>query len=663
MSIWRLYLFVAGLVAAMFVVVAPAWSATNNFEFVVEAKPGLKLEFIGYDKSGVQRFRVKAEPEFRKGKVAYVARVDEAIIFARPIAKWCVTDATGKWAALPEGTNELCDEHPRDNGGSFLFAVTPPPAEQPMPLLAGAEGCVQEALGTLGYFSPQLSDDPAEATRRAAIRFVAFQDKDPGLPLFSKKTAQRWCDTLVPLVAGKQATPLPEAFARTSFGPDVSVEVARDSAAGLIESRDYLVAKTGFFLKAAPAVYISSDAEWLTGGYAAETDLPERDRASRTTQFAACNGGEANLGMLYMCASSKVFSEDWYGGGVRSQRAYALAHEYVHVMQMTLAGPTPPGCCDEQQQVQQRGPVWLVEGAAEYLAFLLLRDGKRMDFTKEMTWQIKNAQELGLSLKELETRSGFSANPSGSAVSMVAAHDLVGRRGADGLMAFWQNLEDDKPWEEAFEKSFGISVAAFYEEFENADPAFVTPREAVACVQKALNALGFDAGAPDGVLGRGTKAAFAKYAEANQQALGGVNDLDEKRSASLCLHFARKQPIDTEADAVAERLAKQATMALAITSDADAKFRVVLADKAGRGLHGSSLFTPLAERGEIMQQVRFPYYLAREASMVCLKLEDGWRARHRTGKEIGATPCQAIDPAIGTLGLVLPFIVEPVTAD
>lgn len=182
--------------------------------------------------------------------------------------------------------------------------------------------------------------------------------------------------------------------------------------------------------------------------------------------FTGCHGGEAGYGFMFMCAKSDVFSGDWFGSGRPAQRAFALAHEYFHMLQYERAVGSLDGCCTGVNTLATLGPQWLVEGAAEYIAFRLLGDSGRLNLKREIDWHTQKAAEVGSSLEDMQTREGYYAEQRASSAGMIAAHLLAERAGLKALASFYGEMGAGKKWDEAFEAAFGITPEAFSAEYE-----------------------------------------------------------------------------------------------------------------------------------------------------------------------------------------------------
>jgi hypothetical protein len=647
------------LLSALLCLFAAPALAAGNFEFDIPAPPGLELTIKGYAADGTQTFSATtSDMRERDGTSFYVTVVDEQIIFANRPARLCVTDPSGTWEALPEGKTEVCDEHPSEVRGTYTFVPTAETAvaDTPAPLTTTL-GCAADLLTSTGYLKPDAHVGADEAVRRAAARFSAVQARDPKLPRLEADTLRAWCERFAALPKSSM-TPVPALLTSLNFGSDVSPGVARDTASGLLEAAAYIEAATGYRLGVAPAIFVSADPGWMTDAFVAETNLPANQWPERRAQFAACNGGEANYRMLFMCTSSRVFSEDWFGAGHKAQRAYALAHELFHVVQNELVGKQPDGCCDEQQFLGRLGPVWLIEGSAEYVAFRLLSDSGRMKLDREMKNQANNAKKASGRADDFELRSAYFSDPMAPSVGMVATQDLIGTVGLSSLTQFWAELGRGSAWPSAFRRAFGIAPNAFY---AGGDKLLRTPGTASEfgrCVQGALAALGYKSGPIDGVIGKGTKARFADYL-AGQKKLGKDWELTPQTSATFCLYLAHEHGLDEETESLADKLGTRFTAAFALDVPPESIDSVQLIDLGQKVLASTQMLTdaPGARDGRALKQARFPYPVAQDAVALCLTVKNGWTVIGSDGRS-RPSDCRAIAPALGTLGLVVPFDVK-----
>ena len=626
----------------------------DNFAFAVPGEPGLQLSISGYDAAGSPMFFSRSDQvETYMGAPHYIVRVDEVIFANKTLARWCVVGLAGR-------NVELCDTNPHETRGTYLFAATTPEPEQPdEPETADSTlACAAAALQAAGYLAPGQDIDPAEAIRRAALRFAAVQKDDPKLPELGDDTLEQWCDRFA-AVEKAGITPLPPLLGELNFGPDVSVPLARETAAALLQADRVLDIVVGYRLKEPPAIYISADAGWMTDGYAERTPLQPGERQQREAQFAACNGGEANFRVMFMCTESKVFSEDWFGVGARTQHAFALVHELFHVVQNELIGPAAGGCCNETQSLSRIGPTWLVEGGAEYVAFHLLAASGWKNLGKEMQHQAAEAEKSGLTASDVELRGAYYANGDASFVGLAATYELLGTTGPQALPRFWAALGKGNDWQTAFEAAFGITAQSFYEAGDRRVADAVSPGEMVQCLQGALNHLGFDAGPVDGDLGRGTRAALEAYAAKHASVFARYQLDSDERAGPVCLYLARQHGLDDASGGIAERLGRQATFALAFGADPEAVGSMAVRDYGGNTLTETDVLATIkrASDGAMIRSVRLPYLLAKDGVEACMRTADGWIIKGNDGKNYKAS-CDRIDPVFGTRGIVIDYRIE-----
>jgi peptidoglycan hydrolase-like protein with peptidoglycan-binding domain len=456
--------------------VSPAVAA-GNFEFVVPGEAGLKLKITGYRPDGSEMFAATSDQlEMRDGKGAYIVRIDETML-KDGVARWCAEDETGSWSALKDhaGATMVCDDKPSETRGSYMFkpgTVVTAAAEQPSqaPTVAAmtsaeATTCVQAGLNSLGYDAGPADGHMGKRTFGAAAQFAARQ-AGAGYPELTDQSGAEWCTRLTASIADGSAAGPADDVARLRFGPDVDSGVIRDVQAGMDDIAAYFTAEFGDALKTPGTIYVSADAKWLTDAYVAHLNVGQGIRAGKMQHFSGCHGGEAGYGFMFMCSKSDVFDGDWFGSGRQAQRTFAMAHEYFHMLQYERAVGSLENCCSGINTLKMLGPQWLVEGAAEYVAFRLLGDSKRMNFKREIEWHTQKAAEVGSTLEAMQTREGYYAEPRASSAGMIAAHLLAERAGFASLGQFYAEIGSGKDWTTAFEAAFGLSPAGFAEAYE-----------------------------------------------------------------------------------------------------------------------------------------------------------------------------------------------------
>ncbi len=453
--------------------VIPAFA--GNFEFVVPGEAGLTLSIAGYSSDGSEMFAaISNNAETRDGNSVYIVRIDENILKSTRLAKWCVTEATGKWSTAAGSTQQICDEAPSEMRGSYLFVapkVTASAAAAPdaAPALAmtdkDATACVQSGLNSIGYAAGPSDGLLGRGTAAASAAFAANQSEGTW-PDLTKDSATTWCTQLTTaLEQGKAVGPIDD-IALLRFGPDVDAGTIEHTIAGMKDIHAYYSESLGGALKTPGTIYISSDAQWLTDHYVDHLQMGEGIRSGKLANFLGCHGGEAGPGFMFFCAKSDVFSGDWFGSGLAAQRTFGLAHEYFHMLQYERAYGRLEGCCDGRNTVEKVGPQWLVEGAAEYVAFKILGDSGRMNFAREIDWHTQKAAEVDVPLSKMQTREGYYAEPLASSAGMIAAHMLAETSGFPALAEFYNHMGAGQSWDTAFETAFGMTPEAFYESYE-----------------------------------------------------------------------------------------------------------------------------------------------------------------------------------------------------
>jgi hypothetical protein len=139
------------------------------------------------------------------------------------------------------------------------------------------------------------------------------------------------------------------------------------------------------------------------------------------------------------------------------QRREAMFHEWVHIVQQ-LESPFRPG------------PVWLVEGSAEWAAWdaiFRLHLASRSTIG-HMLAQIATGVDPDRKLKEMEGQNFYRHDPDGRdyALAYTAVESLDPSRGWRTIIAFYRALGNGDLWQTAFRRAFKTSVTRFYRSFE-----------------------------------------------------------------------------------------------------------------------------------------------------------------------------------------------------
>lgn len=174
--------------------------------------------------------------------------------------------------------------------------------------------------------------------------------------------------------------------------------------------------------------------------------------------------GEAVGGQITTYTSHPAWREQY----PPLRRVEHAAHEYFHLMQEDLIGT--------RLDRAEAGPVWLVEGSAEYVGFLALASKGVVSYDGVRAYHQANVAfgPLLPLLEDLESRQAFYAAPQGSAYSLsaLAVEILVAERGVGSLGDYFAGLGRSVAWDAAFADAFGQTPGDFYATLEGLRPGF-----------------------------------------------------------------------------------------------------------------------------------------------------------------------------------------------
>ncbi len=150
-------------------------------------------------------------------------------------------------------------------------------------------------------------------------------------------------------------------------------------------------------------------------------------------------------------------------------RLGTLAHEYFHLWQDHLSGTTGvPG----SKTVPRQGPIWLIEGCAEYIEDVVL------EFHGMKSPRTIPYVPLSAPLMEMESRGGADETFEGGEyyLGYHACRYLEKKAGRDAVVrTYWEGLRKGGTWQENFKTTFGIAREEFYTEFEGVRRLTPTP--------------------------------------------------------------------------------------------------------------------------------------------------------------------------------------------
>lgn len=214
-------------------------------------------------------------------------------------------------------------------------------------------------------------------------------------------------------------------------------------------------------------------------------------------------------------------------------------HEYAHEVQRQYTSYTRALVRDRSEIVAINGPRWLVEGTAIAFAsdysYRGLRSGILINLIRENATRFSGRSLSTLRHGDAPEKEIFSRYAS------LAGYMVARKKGLSGIIKFWEKMARSD-WETAFATTFGLSIDAFYREFDWQKP---TPKQSfkapittandpgIACVQQQLTAYKINVGPIDGLYGRktfrGTKKLIEKY-----PSLADLDDLTRDNGLMWC---------------------------------------------------------------------------------------------------------------------------------
>ena len=141
-------------------------------------------------------------------------------------------------------------------------------------------------------------------------------------------------------------------------------------------------------------------------------------------------------------------------------------HELLHIYQYALSDYE--GFSPTNWDIRAEVSWWLIEGGAEFLLNRAFAKGGIWTYEQRRAENARIAATVDSTLAEMETITGFQAPPNDDEYSLseMAAELLAAESGEASLLAIWELLGPDTPWQEAFKTTFGMTVEEFYHIFE-----------------------------------------------------------------------------------------------------------------------------------------------------------------------------------------------------
>lgn len=229
------------------------------------------------------------------------------------------------------------------------------------------------------------------------------------------------------------------------------VTLVRDAIA---MANGYFSARLNRTLAANFKVYIYGDLEGIASAYASHTGNPI-DFARNV--WASSTAVTQSRGLFVYTGSSSWTASD------ALRRRKITSHEAFHLLQGELAGPSTLD--SGFTNVPVAGPRWLIEGAAEYVAYRALAENNLIDFNSILARWTSVTRGISAPLAQLEAANGWTGVNGVYDLTPLAVSRLIATAGEPALVAYWEAIGRGTAWQTAFQNAFGKTVDAFYADF------------------------------------------------------------------------------------------------------------------------------------------------------------------------------------------------------
>lgn len=250
------------------------------------------------------------------------------------------------------------------------------------------------------------------------------------------------------------------------FGPDVTAgdraNVQEWTAYGVALQERLLGRRFTRF-----TILASRDARWLA----------KEDCRTRPPGMPDCVGQQteiyrdALMGGCYPApvkvACTLVFSFAVRGLTTDAFRGWQFAHEAHHVLHGQIHPTAWRATQVPSDRVWATGPVWLLEGAANYVGWQVqFERGISTYETERAEWE-EWSRRIDLPLERLETVAVSDRTLNAYQLYSLALDELI-KLAPDGpraITAYYRATAQGTAWKTAFRQAFGLSVTSFYRAF------------------------------------------------------------------------------------------------------------------------------------------------------------------------------------------------------
>jgi hypothetical protein len=177
----------------------------------------------------------------------------------------------------------------------------------------------------------------------------------------------------------------------------------------------------------------------------------------------------ANPGSAIFC----ITNTGWTQVGPLLQTKIAI-HEVFHLLQYEVGWISTPAV---------QGPVWFLEGAAEFVGFSALADRGQLPLATSRGCNLRawanynNAGAPLAPLSALESPQQWGTTPGPRYTAAFTAVDQLqaGAGGIASLRTFWTRRAAGDDWPTAFQSAFNTSISSFYAQFPGYASALPVP--------------------------------------------------------------------------------------------------------------------------------------------------------------------------------------------
>ncbi|MBO6918521.1 MAG: hypothetical protein JJ858_08830 [Rhizobiaceae bacterium] len=434
----------------------------------------------------------------------------------------------------------------KDHAGlaALAFSLTISSLSSPVPSYAAENGdagvrCVQNQLTSLDIDVGVIDGLFGKKTAAGAQQAVKDMPKLAELNELNPNNALMWCREMA------LASPKLKQYWPTQDGPKLEYffsgslsKYEQNSIKSAMEIADKYFGKFDVELPGTVKIVASDDLNAMARSInrVAHNAIPVKRGAEILKE--QCEGkplsGLNINGLIALCFDKKTDVTK----RIRVLKDIAV-HEYAHEVQRQYTSYTKALVRDRSEIVAINGPRWLVEGTAIAFASDYSYRGLRSEILIELIRE--NATRFsGRTLSTLRHGDAPKKQVFGSYASL-AGYMVAQKKGMAGIIRFWEEMARND-WETAFASTFGLSINAFYREFDwqrpsakkSLKPPILTKNDAgIACVQQQLTAYNINVGTIDGLYGRktfrGVKMLIERY-----PVLADLDDLTRDNGLMWC---------------------------------------------------------------------------------------------------------------------------------